>query len=77
MAKNTYACRSKHKHGKEPKKHVDVSTNIKFRHILAQEGQANDIKVINHGISKETCQKNNKDMLGSKNKAWKSNKAFY
>ena len=46
---------------------MDLSTNIKFRHILAQEGQANNIKVINNGIRKETCQKNYKEMLGSKN----------
>ena len=35
--------------------HADLSTNI------------NNIKAINHGISKETCYKNHKDMLGSKN----------
>ena len=45
-------------------RHVDLSTNIKFRHILAQEGYANNIKAINHVISKETCQK---DMLLNNN----------
>ena len=46
---------------------MDLSTNIKFRHNIAQEGQANNIKAINYGKIKETCQKNHKDILGSKN----------
>ena len=56
-AKSTQTCRSKHKHGKKygnakqkhGKKtptHVDLSTNKVFRHILTQEGQANNIKEI-------------------------------
>ena len=28
---------------------MDLSTNMKSRHILAQEDKANNIKVVNHG----------------------------
>ena len=28
---------------------MDLSTNTKFRHILAQKGQPNNIKVVKHG----------------------------
>ena len=38
-----------HKHGK---KHINMvkSTSTKIRHILAQEGKANNIKAIKHDI---------------------------
>ena len=49
---------------------------MKFRHIQAQEGQANNIEAINHGIRKQTRYKNYKDMLGSNNILWKANKAY-
>ena len=42
---------------KKAPKHVDLSINKVFRHILAQECQANIIKVIKHARKQE-------DMLG-------------
>ena len=49
---------------------IDLIKNIKSRHILAQEGQGNNIKAINHGKKKV-------DMIGSKNMLGKVDKAFY
>ena len=52
---------------------MDLSTNIKFKHIIAQEDQANNIKAINHG-------KKQGNMLERKIKqehTRKSNKAYY
>ena len=46
IAKSKETSRSKQKHGKKHLTHVDLSTNKVFRHILAQEGLVNTIKVI-------------------------------
>ena len=50
IAKSMETSRAKQKHGKKHLTHVDLSTNKVFRHILAQEGLANIIKVIKYAI---------------------------
>ena len=83
MDPNTQTCRYTPKHGKRHINKKDLSTNKVFRHILAQEGYANDIKVIKHVIKQEktrksykTYQKANKHARKAKNHVSKKKNAI-
>ena len=45
---------------------MDLSTNTKFRHIVAQEGQANIIKALKHGKKQGDMLEKLQNMLGNK-----------